>query len=184
MEYDLNKVPSVHSEASHSIGSVHQHLSSGATAKATSGKSTWEWAKYIFRSRGFSGMYTGFPSHLTRDLLGTAVYFSIYETFKEIATPSGQKAGPLIHMLGGGLAGTFSWLIIFPIDMVKSVLQKDAFSSRRRYRGAFHFIQTKFRKRGFFGFYSGIGPQLVRSFPVHAINFLVYERVLLICTNM
>lgn len=29
--------------------------------------------------------------------------------------------------------------------------------------------------------YAGIGAQLMRSFPIHAINFLVYEQVLLVC---
>ncbi|KAI9324467.1 hypothetical protein DFJ73DRAFT_243434 [Zopfochytrium polystomum] len=50
-----------------------------------------------------------------------------------------------------------------------------------KYSSAIEFIRRRFRSSGIRGFYHGIGAQLTRSFPVHSLNFLVYEQVLAWC---
>ncbi|KAH6560800.1 hypothetical protein BASA60_000523 [Batrachochytrium salamandrivorans] len=87
-------------------------------------------------------------------------------------------------MIGGGIAGTLSWIVAFPIDVVKSVIQQDAFTAKPKYRGAWEFVRLRFAQQGLAGFYQGIGPQLIRSFPIHSINFLVYENMLQLCRNL
>ncbi|KAH6559728.1 hypothetical protein BASA50_004982 [Batrachochytrium salamandrivorans] len=148
------------------------------------GKTTLQWFKYIIQTKGLRGLGVGYHLQTGRDGVGTAFYFSIYETFKAIATPTGEKPGPLIHMIGGGIAGTLSWIVAFPIDVVKSVIQQDAFTAKPKYRGAWEFVRLRFAQQGLAGFYQGIGPQLIRSFPIHSINFLVYENMLQLCRNL
>ncbi|KAI8928385.1 mitochondrial carrier domain-containing protein [Entophlyctis helioformis] len=151
----------------------------------TGGRSSTEWFVHIVRTRGVLGLWTGFTTHVIRDSIGTGIYFSLYEMFKLVATPEGQTAGPLIHMLGGGIAGTLAWTFLFPIDVVKSVIQQDAFSAKRQFPGgAWEFIRRRYARHGVAGFFRGIGPQLVRSFPVHSLNFVVYEHVLKTCREL
>ncbi|KAI8820456.1 mitochondrial carrier domain-containing protein [Fimicolochytrium jonesii] len=144
-------------------------------------KSTAQWAKHIVVLKGPQGLYSGFPMHLLRDALGTGMYFCGYETVKHLMTPTGATAGPLTHMLAGGLAGTCSWVVLFPIDITKSVIQREALHDQPKYKSSLHFIRARWAKQGIRGFYVGIGPQLLRSFPVHSINFLVYEQMLAWC---
>ncbi|KAJ8324532.1 hypothetical protein O5D80_006777 [Batrachochytrium dendrobatidis] len=155
-----------------------------ATKSASTGKTTWQWFKHIYRTKGLQGFAIGFHVQIARDFLGTALYFSIYETFKIWATPVDEVPGPMIHMLGGGFAGSLSWLFLFPLDVIKSVFQQDAFKPHPQYRRAVDFIRERFVRQGIRGFYQGIGPQLIRSFPLHSLNFLVYEHMLKVCKNI
>ncbi|KAJ3157483.1 hypothetical protein HDU86_003375 [Geranomyces michiganensis] len=151
-------------------------------------KSTTEWARHIVNIKGPTGLYAGYSMHLIRDAIGTAFYFSGYEFCKHVLSTSpylgtdadGQPRA-LTYMLAGGIAGSLSWLVLFPIDITKSVLQREALQHRPKYLTALQFVTTRWRKSGIRGFYNGIGPQLVRSFPVHSINFLVYENVVRWC---
>ncbi|KAL2918779.1 hypothetical protein HK105_201613 [Polyrhizophydium stewartii] len=147
-------------------------------------KTTLEWMRFILRTKGLAGLYTGCHIQIVRDFLGTGCYFAIYETFKRAMTPEGGQPGPLVHMFGGGIAGTLSWLVLFPVDVVKSVIQRDAFTGQApRYRGGWDFARRRLASRGVAGFYEAIWPQLVRSFPIHSLNFLVYEFVLARCRS-
>ena len=78
-------------------------------------KSALDWAKCIIKTKGFFGLYIGYRIHLLRDIIGTGFYFSSYETFKFLMT-NGTEASPWIHMMGGGIAGIISSLVIYPID--------------------------------------------------------------------
>nr|KAJ3421174.1 hypothetical protein HK105_004328 [Polyrhizophydium stewartii] len=80
-------------------------------------KTTLEWMRFILRTKGLAGLYTGCHIQIVRDFLGTGCYFAIYETFKRAMTPEGGQPGPLVHMFGGGIAGTLSWLVLFPVDV-------------------------------------------------------------------
>ncbi|OMJ21254.1 putative mitochondrial carrier [Smittium culicis] len=134
-------------------------------------------AKNIIQNRGLIGLYTGINIHVVRDFLGTGIYFSTYEATKEIfrKLSKSENTGPIAHSLAGGCCGIFAWLIIFPIDLVKSVYQKNLLTdptSSRNYLKCFNQIKNTY---GIKGFYRGIGVTLFRAFPLHALNFTVYE---------
>jgi hypothetical protein len=102
-------------------------------------KTTYQVAKQIRRSEGFLGLFSGFRYHALRDSIGTGLYFSIYETAKILingfATSDGNIAGTSIPMgtvsitLAGACSGVFSWILVFPIDTVKSLTQRDIISN-------------------------------------------------------
>lgn len=86
---------------------------------AVSTRSTVDWIRHIYALKGLSGFYIGYRLHLFRDTLGTAVYFTVYESVKRFV---GSRLGsdvtpPWLQMLGGGLAGSIVWIVMFPIDM-------------------------------------------------------------------
>ena len=47
-------------------------------------KGTFLTAKNIVVNRGLSGMYSGFGLHLLRDTIGTTIYFTTYESTKQM----------------------------------------------------------------------------------------------------
>ncbi|KAJ1966085.1 hypothetical protein H4R35_007009 [Dimargaris xerosporica] len=144
--------------------------------------SSWTVARRLYVTHGARGLYQGLTCHVARDALGTGIYFSTYELTKQLLSPlsGSQPPGPLTHFLAGGTCGVFSWLLIFPLDLVKSVIQKEALLplSQRRYHGFWHCLSSMYHRHGLAAFYRGISVTLLRAFPLHSLNFLVYEWVL------
>ncbi|KAI8810263.1 mitochondrial carrier domain-containing protein [Cladochytrium replicatum] len=162
---------------------------------------TVDMIRKIIKKRGVVGLYSGYVPHLLRDGFGTGLYFTFYELLKHslinynaglysrpstdppTAADLAAAEVPLVHMLAGGLGGTVVWLFLFPIDLAKSVIQREALSDSPKYRSTLEFVAKHWKKRGLVGFYHGLGPQLIRSFPVHSLNFLVYEQVTRFCRS-
>ncbi|KAI7861738.1 mitochondrial carrier domain-containing protein [Spinellus fusiger] len=131
----------------------------------------------IIQQRGFLGLWTGVRLHSGRDTLGTSIYFASYESIKFMVS-GGQLggSGPLTHFLAGGFCGVFSWLVVFPVDLVKSVVQRDVLKSKAK--GFREYASEIVRREGIRGLYKGLNITLIRAFPIHSLNFLVYEHVL------
>ncbi|KAI1320021.1 hypothetical protein EDD11_002353 [Mortierella claussenii] len=176
-------------------GSVTQY---GIPVKEEAGASSWRTAKTIVQKKGWTGLYKGVNLHVMRDMLGTGIYFSSYETIKRLAsetiehikphhdtaelglgaTTQLKGPGPMVHFFAGGLCGVFSWLVVFPIDLVKSVVQKEVLVSNPRYSGALDCAKDIVRREGVRGLYRGLSVTCYRAMPIHSLNFLVYEAVM------
>ncbi|KAI9257421.1 ribonuclease H-like domain-containing protein [Sporodiniella umbellata] len=141
--------------------------------------SSWYSAREILKKRGLTGLYNGFCLHLARDAIGTGVYFGGYETTKyTLSKLRNTPAGPGTQFLAGGICGIMCWLVVFPLDLVKSLIQKEILQTRPKYGSTKNCIQDIYRKGGLAGFYKGITVTLIRAFPIHSLNFLVYEQTL------
>ncbi|KAH3675957.1 hypothetical protein WICMUC_002253 [Wickerhamomyces mucosus] len=102
-------------------------------------KTTFQFAKTIRKSQGMSGLFSGFRYHLLRDSFGSGLYFSIYETSKLLidgfSTKNGKIYGTQVPIstisiaISGACSGVFSWILVFPIDTVKSLYQRDVVSN-------------------------------------------------------
>jgi len=132
----------------------------------------------IFKANGIRGLYRGFLFQGFRDAVGTGVYFCAYEISKKLLTLGDREPNHVTHFFAGGMAGIASWIGIFPIDLVKSKLQIDAKSKSKIYKNQIQCIRHIYKSGGIRGFYQGISSCLIRAFPVHALNFVVYEHVL------
>ncbi|KAF8470179.1 mitochondrial carrier domain-containing protein [Kalaharituber pfeilii] len=131
------------------------------------GKGPGQAARHIIKTRGFIGLYSGFHLHFARDTLGTSIYFTIYETAKQLL--SSTNAGTFGIAAAGGLCGLLSWMMIYPVDSYKSIYQRDVLTHRPG---------TVLPKRPFrFSrrMYSGLGVSMTRSALVNAVFFSTYE---------
>jgi solute carrier family 25 (mitochondrial carnitine/acylcarnitine transporter), member 20/29 len=140
-----------------------------------------QWVRHIIKSKGFFGLYSGYRFHAPVDILGTGFYFGVYETFKSIGPKENGLPAGWVSLMGGGLAGAISWILVFPLDVVKSLVQKEALTTTRSFSAI---VTERYREFGIKGFYRGLPMQLVRSVPVHALNFYVYENVLHFCRSI
>lgn len=89
-----------------------------------------------------------------------------------------QNPSAFYTLMAGGFAGTFSWMISFPIDVVKSRLQADGIDGERKYKSTVDCIRKSFAAEGWGFFARGIGSTLMRAFPMNAVCFLVVSYVM------
>ncbi|KAK8039772.1 hypothetical protein PG993_008183 [Apiospora rasikravindrae] len=144
-----------------------------AIAMSYHNKGTIQTLRNIVKHRGFKGMYTGLNLHLMRDSLGTGIYFATYESSKQLLTTfSGTNAhkNPIAVLVAGGLCGIVSWALIYPIDSVKSIYQRNALMYSKGQTVPIPKIQF-FRR----DMYRGLGVSMGRSAAVNAVFFSAFE---------
>ncbi|EJS41708.1 crc1p [Saccharomyces arboricola H-6] len=136
-------------------------------------------AKTIVKEGGISSLFKGSLATLARDGPGSALYFASYEISKNYLNNRQSHASPgedqpvniLNVCLAGGIAGMSMWLAVFPIDTIKTKLQ--ASSTKQNMISATKEIYKQ--RGGIKGFFPGLGPALLRSFPANAATFLGVE---------
>ncbi|THC89863.1 hypothetical protein EYZ11_010676 [Aspergillus tanneri] len=79
----------------------------------------------IVKRYGFRGLYTGFYLHALRDTLGSGLYFSVYETVKQVAAKElGPDKSPFgAPMIAGAICSTVPWFCTYPLDTRKTRAQ-------------------------------------------------------------
>lgn len=123
---------------------------------------------HIYTQNGIRGVYQGLILTICRDVPGFGTYFVCYEFFMR------QMAAPTVIscLIFGGMAGTFSWMFTFPIDVVKSCLQADGMDEKRKFQGIADCIQKGYKSEGIQFFCRGLTSTLLRAFPMNAACFV------------
>ncbi|ETN46003.1 uncharacterized protein HMPREF1541_00186 [Cyphellophora europaea CBS 101466] len=106
-------------------------MASGSKTSTTAAKnvgrvSSMDSARQIIAERGVSGLFTGFRLHFYRDVLGTGLYFGIYETLKQSinsAYGADKVNAPGAVMFAGAACGVLSWTMTYPLDTMKTQAQ-------------------------------------------------------------
>ncbi|XP_059615207.1 mitochondrial basic amino acids transporter [Phlebotomus argentipes] len=125
---------------------------------------------HIWRHEGLRGVYRGLGITAARDLPGFSSYFISYE----LMTRSTPNPSAFHTLMAGGLAGTFSWICTFPMDVVKSRIQAD----EKAYKSVMDCVVKSYQSEGI-GFLSrGLASTLIRAFPMNAACFLVVTWIL------
>ncbi|KAI3692021.1 hypothetical protein L6452_31827 [Arctium lappa] len=133
--------------------------------------------KQVLRSEGgVRGIFKGLIPTMTREIPGNATLFGVYEALKQYfaggTDTSGLDRGSL--MLAGGLAGASFWMTVYPLDVVKSVIQIDDYKNPK-YSGLVDAFRKILKAEGVGGLYKGFGPAMGRSMPANAACFLAFE---------
>lgn len=134
-------------------------------------------AKHVLKSEGgVRGLFKGLVPTLAREVPGNAIMFGVYEAVKQFMAggPDTSKLGQGSLILAGGLAGGSIWLVIYPTDVVKSVIQVDNFKNPR-FSGSIDAFRKILASEGAKGLYKGFSPAMARSIPANAACFLAYE---------
>jgi len=122
----------------------------------------------IYRQEGYRGIFKGLGITFLREGPSYGVYFVTYEM---LTKTSSKKPISTPHMLlAGGLAGTASWVISYPIDVIKSRIQAE---SNNRYSGALDCLKKSIRAEGYSCLYRGLNSTVLRAFPTNAATFAV-----------
>lgn len=114
---------------------------------------------------GVRALYRGFGLTVVRDVPAFGIYFVSYELLLN-SLRQRREENTVDVMLAGGTAGALSWLLVYPIDVVKSRLQADL-----RYSSARECVRDSLIKEGPKVFLRGCSPTLIRAFPTNAVTF-------------
>lgn len=90
------------------------------TAKNVGRVSSVAAARQIMGERGVLGLFTGFRLHFYRDVLGTGLYFGIYETLKQSinsAYGSDKVNAPGAVAFAGAACGVLSWTMVSTVTL-------------------------------------------------------------------
>lgn len=158
------------------LQAMHEMKASG---KFTSGQrsTVWTVVKDVLKTDGPLGFYQGLTSTMAREIPGYFCFFGAYElcrsTFAQRMGTDKDSIGILPLMFSGGLGGACLWLMVYPIDCVKSRIQ--VYSLAGRQEGFMKTFIGVIRNEGFTALYAGLTPTMIRTFPANGALFLAYE---------
>lgn len=118
-------------------------------------QSAWSGTRYILKTGGVKGLFRGLGITMARDGPAFTIYFTAYE-----AMTRGDQSVMKVFM-AGGLAGMLSWVVLYPIDVVKSRLQGDAVG---KYKGSWDCFVQSIRTDGWKCMGRGLGAVALRAF--------------------
>ncbi|OQR99750.1 mitochondrial carnitine/acylcarnitine carrier protein [Achlya hypogyna] len=144
-------------------------------ATRASSQSSMQCAARIVRKYGvFKGLYHGWQLTVLRDVPAFGSYFFTYEVAKDLLS-GGKDASTTTLLLAGGIAGSMSWVLTQPIDVLKTLAQSQRFEEHVSTRTL---LKHHVRLEGWGFLTKGFGATVLRAFPVSAVTFLVYERMM------
>ncbi|KAJ0004418.1 hypothetical protein NQD34_010632 [Periophthalmus magnuspinnatus] len=173
-----------------------------ASGKITKSQNTvWSVVKTIMKTEGFVGFFNGLTTTIAREVPGYFCFFGAYElcrtTFAERMKCDKDEIGIITLILSfcfllgqlqrechfvsgalpiifsGGFGGGCLWLVVYPMDCVKSRIQVMSMTGKQG--GFFKTLMTIARTEGVRALYSGLTPTMVRTFPANGALFLGYE---------
>jgi len=125
--------------------------------------------KSIYTKEGLYGFGRGWSATLIREVPGYGIYMSMYPYLKnKIKDKNDGKFTSLDAWLIGGFTGVSSWIVIYPSDPIKSLMQYKNITLRNSAREIYNMY-------GWRGFYRGYCLGLIRAFGIHGGVFLGYE---------
>jgi solute carrier family 25 carnitine/acylcarnitine transporter 20/29 len=129
--------------------------------------------KEIYAHKGVRGFFKGFCCTLNRDIFSFGFYFYIYFQLKEYWESQGTL-NTFKTFCAGGLAGCVSWVIGYPFDPMKTMIQTSSDNVKITQKEAFLYIKNT---HGLNGFFRGISPTLLKSFIACGVTFKTNEVV-------
>lgn len=127
----------------------------------------------ILRNEGFRGVFKGLSVTGAREFLGYGFYFATYEVLTKTSAEEAPVGTPMM-LFAGGMSGTVSWVLTYPIDVVKTRFQADM----GRYSGVVDCLKKSVQNEGLSCLSRGLTPTIIRAFPTNAITFTVVTLVM------
>lgn len=97
-------------------------------------KGSWDAFKKIYRRHGFfsGGLMHGFCATSLISSTALASYFVTYNVVKRKQMEMGYLGEDFINLISGGASGVLMWVIIFPLDTLKTRVQSQSLEEVER----------------------------------------------------
>ncbi|KAL5238185.1 hypothetical protein ACI65C_005595 [Semiaphis heraclei] len=142
---------------------------------------------------GLRGMYRGLGSTVAREMPGYYVFFLAYEASRTYMnnwhhgslaaltapTVEHQEDPAWVTMTAGAAAGACLWLVVYPVDAIKSRIQASGGGGgivESSSGGFLRAMAMSVRNEGPLALYRGLAPTLLRTVPASAVMFWTVER--------
>ena len=130
--------------------------------------------QHIVETTGLTGLFRGFIATAARQGPSFAVYFASYNSLKDQASQHYQKDSLLASITAGGIAGSLSWAVIYPIDLIKNRIQAMPLDSKVNH--SMTAVTRQFiHENGWKALFRGFWLTVIRAFPVNGVIFPTYE---------
>ena len=124
----------------------------------------------IYTHEGIRGIFKGLSITILREIPAFSSYFVTYELLTRSSDNAPISTGTML--VAGGLAGTVSWVLVYPVDVIKSRIQIDGLTETK-YENSLHCLKKSIASEGYGFLYRGLSPTILRAFPVNAATFAV-----------
>ncbi len=127
--------------------------------------STWTTAKAMVQASGVSSLYPrhAFVANALSTSVGNLVYYCFHEWVQRMVLAHNNSELHLHHrILIGGMTGVCYWVLIFPLDLVRTRLLANSCAT------LLSASREAVRLRGVRGLYAGLLPTVVRAFFTNA----------------
>jgi solute carrier family 25 carnitine/acylcarnitine transporter 20/29 len=120
--------------------------------------------KFI-KNTSIKSMYKGYFIETPKNILASTIFLGSYMKLRSMSE------NKTLYPFFGGLSGIMVWLLIYPLDTIKTELQTTMNINIK------NTISERYKKYGIKSFYKGITPVLIRTFPSAFMGMYVYEKI-------
>ncbi|XP_059389510.1 mitochondrial ornithine transporter 1-like [Carassius carassius] len=158
------------------LQAMHEMEASGKIASEQ--KSTvWSVVRNVLRTNGPLGFYQGLTTPIVREVPGYFCFFGGYQlSLSMFANHMGrdkEHIAVLPLMFSDGFGGACLWLVVYPIDCVKSCIQVQSLAGKQE--GFLKTLMGILRNEGVAPLYSGLTPTMIRTFPANVKSSFFQE---------
>lgn len=132
----------------------------------------------IRKLRAEKSLMRGLNATFLREGHGCGTYFLVYEALVANQINKGIKRTDIPTWklcLFGALSGTTLWFMVYPIDVIKSVMQTDNLKNPKYGKSVMSVAKQLYHKNGLSGFLKGFGPTILRAAPANGATFATFE---------
>lgn len=128
----------------------------------------------VLKQEGWNGLFLrGLGPTMLREVPSYAIYFVVYRVLMNSLEENLGSAAPL---LCGAISGCACWIPVYPIDVVKTLVQNTEGGSSSE--SAIDVAIQLYKDEGIQVFFNGLTPKMLRASVNHAVTFWVYDMVI------
>jgi solute carrier family 25 (mitochondrial adenine nucleotide translocator), member 4/5/6/31 len=135
----------------------------------------------VNQDQGFKSFWRGNMSNVIRYFPTQALNFAFKDSIKRMFPRYNQKTdfwkSFIVNMASGGLAGSFSLLVVYPLDFIRTRLATDTGKAEadREFKGMGEVLTKIMKTDGITGVYRGFGISVVGIFIYRALYFGMFD---------
>jgi hypothetical protein len=133
-------------------------------------RNEWHCLTVILETEGWRGLFSrGLGPTLAREIPSYGLYFWTYGL---LSSSHILDLGALSPLVFGAMAGMAAWIPVYPIDVVKTLIQNTAGGEQE---SAWQVMRQVYAQGGVGAFFDGLTPKLLRAAINHATTFFLYD---------
>ena len=134
-------------------------------------QSMWAELRRTWKTEGLAGLFKGNGANCLKVAPSRGTQFLVYEMVKRQLAANAIPLSAGARLFAGGVAGMVAATIVYPIEVIKTMLTVFPEECKETPGGALGCAL----RNGIGGLYRGLGPTLVAMFPYVGVEFMVYE---------
>ena len=128
----------------------------------------------ILRSEGITSMFRGMSATIGREVPAFGCYFYSQKLTEDMLI-SAHWNRYASSFVAGGFAGALSWIISYPMDVIKTDIQMTSTGPRPFRVSIYSVFRRLVSTNGVLFLYRGLGTTIARSVPVNAVVFPTHK---------